>query len=203
MPQLKDLFDVRLRADFVGRNAELDFLLHILDPDGPLVVYLHGIAGAGKSILLEVFTRRARASGATVIRLDCHAVEPTEAGFLSELAAAIGGVPGSPQDVALRLGRVGTRVIVALATYEVFRLMDAWLRQAFVPLLPDNVRFVLCGREGPVSAWLSAPGWRGLFKTIRLDSLDQRSALEFLSRAGVGPKEAKHLEGICHGHPRL
>ena len=92
-------------------------------------------------------------------------------------------------------------MIVALDTYEAYRLMDSWLRQMFVPLLPDNVRFVLCGREAPVSAWLSAPGWSGLFKAIRLDSLDQRSALEFLARAGVPSDQAKHLERICHGLP--
>jgi hypothetical protein len=201
MPQLKDLLDRRLVVDFVGRHEELGFLLQTLDQDGPLVVYLHGIAGVGKSTLLEAFTRRARDTGTTVIRLDCQAIEPTEAGLLSELAVATGGAPSSPQDVAVRLGQMGTRVIVALDTYEAFRLMDSWLRQVFVPLLPDNVRFVLCGREGPVTAWLSAPGWCGLFKAIRLDSLDQHSALEFLSRAGMTPEEARRLEGICHGHP--
>ncbi len=201
MPQLKDLLDRQLAVDFVGRNEELSFLLQTLDHDGPLVVYLHGIAGVGKSTLLEVFTQRARAGGATVIRLDCQAIEPTEAHLLSELAVATGGVAGSRQQLAARLGQVGTRVIVALDTYEAFRLLDSWLRQVFIPLLPDNVRFVLCGREAPVRAWLSAPGWNGLFKAIRLDSFDQRSALEFLSRAGVPPEEAKRLEGICHGLP--
>src|SRR5947209_16303533 len=49
---------------------------------------LHGIAGTGKSTLLEAFTQRARAAGATVIRLDCRTIEATEAGFLSELIAA-------------------------------------------------------------------------------------------------------------------
>src|SRR5947209_20463067 len=92
---------------------------------------LHGIAGTGKSTLLEAFTQRARAAGATVIRLDCRTIEPTEAGFLSELIAATGGAPSSPQEVAARLCQVGTRVIVALDTYEVFRLMDSWLRQIF------------------------------------------------------------------------
>ena len=177
MPQLKDLLDRRLEVDFVGRSEELGFLLQTLDQDGPLVVYLHGIAGVGKSTLLEVFTQRARVGGATVIRLDCQAIEPTEAHLLCELALATGGVASSPQQLAARLGQVGTRVIVALDTYEAYRLMDSWLRQVFIPLLPDNVRFVLCGREAPVRAWLSAPGWNGLFKAIRLDSLDQRSCI--------------------------
>jgi hypothetical protein len=52
-----------------------------------------------------------------------------------------------------------------------------------------------------VTAWFSAPGWHGLFKAVRLDCLDHRSALEYLSRTGVPPEEAKRLEGICHGHP--
>ena len=201
MPQLKELLDRRVAVDFVGRSEELGLLLQMLDPDGPLVMYLHGIAGVGKSTLLEAFTQRARARGATVIRLDCQAIEPTEARLLSGLAAATGGVASSPQEVAARLGQVGIRVIVALDTYEAYRLMDSWLRHTFIPLLPDNVRFVLCGREAPVTAWLSTPGWKGLFKAIRLDSLDQRSALEFLSRAGVPAEQAKHLEGICHGLP--
>ena len=201
MAQLKDLLDRRLAVDFVGRSEELGILLQTLDQDGPLVVYLHGIAGVGKSTLLEAFTQRARAGGATVIRLDCQAIEPTEVRLLCELAVATGAAASSPREVAARLGQVGTRVIVALDTYEAYRLMDSWLRQIFVPLLPDNVRFVLCGREAPVSAWLSTPGWSGLFKAIRLDSLDQRSALEFLARAGVPSDQAEHLERICHGLP--
>lgn len=166
-----------------------------------MIAYVYGIAGSGKTTVLDAFAGHARAAGATVIRLDCQAVEPTQAGLLSQLAAATGGSPGSPQDVAQRLGHVGTRVILALDTYEVFRLMDTWLRQVFIPLLPDNVRVVLSGREAPVSAWFSAPGWRGLFKAIRLDSLDQHSSLEFLARAGVPLQEAKWLDSICHGHP--
>ena len=163
------------------RNSR--FSCRRLNPTGPVIACLYGIAGSGKTTLLEAFTRHARAEGPTVIRLDCQAIEPTQAGLLSQLAAATGGAPGSAQDVAQRLGRVGARVIVALDTYEAFRLMDTWLRQVFTPLLPDNVRFVFSGREAPVTAWYSAPGWRGLFKAIRLDSLDQQS------RAGVsGPR---------------
>src|SRR5262249_46912874 len=154
------------------------------------------IAGSGKSTLLDVFAQRARAAGATVIRLDCKGIEPTPAGMLAELAVATGGSPGSPEQTAGRLARVGTRVIVALDTYEVFRLMDSWLRQVFVPLVPDHVRFVLCGREAPLSAWFSTPGWNGFFKAIPLDCLDSASALELLSRAGLSPDEARRLAAI-------
>jgi hypothetical protein len=38
------------------------------------------------------------------------------------------------------LGIVFPLVVLALDTYEVFRLLDAWLRNTFVPSLPENVR---------------------------------------------------------------
>ena len=201
MPRVRDLLDRQVAGSFVGRTEELGLLHDALADDGPVVVYLHGIAGIGKSRLLGAFCQSAREEGATVMWLDCRGVEPTEAGLLAELALATGGPPGPAEEIAARLGQVGAKVIVALDTYELFRLMDAWLRQVFLPKLPDNVRFVLCGREAPVTAWLSDPGWHGLFRSIRLESLEQRDAAELLSRAGVPGEDAKYLDGICHGHP--
>ncbi|HUE21820.1 MAG TPA: winged helix-turn-helix domain-containing protein [Bryobacteraceae bacterium] len=201
MPRVRDLLDRQVAGSFVGRTEELNLLHDILADAGPVVVHLHGIAGIGKSRLLGAFIQVARAEGAIVLRLDCRAIEPTEAGLLSELATASGGVAGPPEEIAARLGRVGAKIVVALDTYEVFRLMDTWLRQAFLPMLPDNVRFILCGREAPVTAWLSDPGWHGLFRSIRLESLERRDSAELLFRAGVAKEDAKSLAGICHGHP--
>ena len=201
MPRVQDLLDRRVAGNFVGRTEELCSLLEILADEGPVVVHLHGIAGIGKSRLLGVFAESARAEGATVIRLDCREIEPTEAGFLSALGTASGGLSGSADEIATRLGHVGIRVIVTLDTYEVFRLMDTWLRQVFLPILPDNVRFVLCGREAPVTAWQSDPGWHSLFRSIHLESLEQRDAAELLARAGVSAETAKFLCSVCHGHP--
>lgn len=201
MPRVRDLLDRRMAGSFVGRTEDLGSLLEILADNGPVVVHLHGIAGVGKSRLLGAFALSARAEGASVIQLDCRGVEPTEAGFLSELGAASGGIPGSAEEIASRLGHVGAKVIVALDTYEVFRLMDTWLRQVFLPLLPDNVRFVLCGRETPVTAWLSDPGWQSLFKSVRLEPLKQRDAIDLLRRTGVTADDARFLSGICRGHP--
>ena len=201
MPRVRELLDRQLAGSFSGRSEELCSLREILADVGPVVAYLHGIAGIGKSRLLGAFAHIAREQGVTVIILDCRGIEPTETGVLTELATAIGGAPGSAEEIAARLGQVGTKVVVALDTYEVFRLMDTWLRQVFLPIVPDNVRFILCGREAPVTAWLSDPGWHGLFKSIRLESLEQRDAAELLSRAGVPVEDAKYLAGICRGHP--
>lgn len=201
MRRVRDLLDRHSEDNFIGRRKELASIRELLVDDGPVVVCLHGIAGIGKSRLLGAFAQRARAEGATVVVLDCRRIEPTEAGLLGELAPALGGAAGSAEEIAARFTRLGERVIVALDTYEVFRLMDTWLRQVFLPMLPDNVRFILCGREAPVSAWFSDPGWSGLFKTIRLESLEQPDAVQLLSRAGVPVDGIGRLAGICHGHP--
>ena len=86
---------------------------------------------------LETFAIAARRCGATIVRLDCRAIEPTEAGFLRELTGAIlGADSASAEDTTDRLAVLGDPVVVALDNYEVFRLMDGWLHQVFAPALP-------------------------------------------------------------------
>src|SRR5437588_535932 len=111
----------------IGRAEEQAALLKCLEPDGPRVIHLHGVAGVGKSTLLEAFASAARRSGATTVPLDCRAIEPTEAGLLRELVSAIGGEETTAEDAADRLGTLGNAVVVALDNYELFRLMDGWL----------------------------------------------------------------------------
>ena len=77
MTRVRELLARRSSDAFVGRAAEMAALLECLEPGGPLVVHVHGIGGIGKSTLLDAFCDQARAGHATVIRIDCRAVEPT------------------------------------------------------------------------------------------------------------------------------
>ena len=113
----------------VGRDDEMDVLRRLLGEDGPLVVFVHGIAGIGKSALVEAFGVEARAAGATVLRLDCRSIEPTERGFLAALEAKTGGELTTAEAAATRLDGLGERVVLVLDTYELARLLDPWLRQ--------------------------------------------------------------------------
>jgi hypothetical protein len=199
--RISDLVMQRAVESFVGREEELGLLLQSLQDDAPPVVQVYGIGGIGKSSLLEAFASEARGRGATVVRLDCRVIEPTESGFLHELGALVGGHPSSVEEAAHRLDRLGSRVILTLDTYEVFRLMDTWLRQVFIPALSDNVRVIIVGREPPVAAWLATPGWQGLFRSITLGPLTERDSLELLSQAGVGEIEARRINRFVRGHP--
>ena len=200
-PRVGDLLKRRAKESFVGRRDERIALLDILKEKGPLVVFVHGIAGIGKSSLAQAFSEEARARGATVVLLDCRSIEPTERGFIHELGMAIGSDLDTADEATERLGRLGQRVVLVLDTYELFRLMDTWLRQVFIPKLPDNIRVVLCGREAPVSAWVTSPQWQGLFRGISLGPLESPDALEILSYAGIKEEEARRINRLAHGHP--
>jgi AAA ATPase domain len=141
----------RRRIPFVGREAELRALEELLCGETQ-VICLHGIAGMGKSGVLRAFVQRAREGGASVIELDCRTVEPTEWGFLQ----AVGGLD-DVSELARHLRGFAPPVALALDHYEVFRLMDTWLRQVLVPSLPAGVSVVLAGRERPVAGWLEFP----------------------------------------------
>ena len=199
--RVRDLLARRSTDAFVGREEELAALLGTLGPGGPLIVHLHGIAGIGKSSLIEAFAARARGRRATVVRLDCRAIEPTARGFIHDLTAAIGGDATTPDKVASRLARLGGRVVLVLDNYEVFRLLDTWLRQVFVPALRDNVRVILAGREPPVAAWLAAPGWQGLFRSLTLGPLPDPEAIELLRSLGVEEADARRINRFARGHP--
>lgn len=197
-PRVRQLMDDQA-ADLVGRDHEWAVLRQLLGEGGPLVVFIHGIAGVGKSALADALALEARTSGATVIRLEGGAFEPTERGFLTALATRTGGQPTTVEDAAARLESIGARVIVILDQYEVLRVLDPWVRGTFVPALPDTVRLVLSGRDAPMTGWPSALG--GLFRGLALESLGHDEALELLAHAGIGHDDADRIFRLARGHP--
>lgn len=187
-------------AGLVGRDDEMEILRQLLGGDGgPLVVFVHGIAGIGKSALAEAFAVEARTRGATVLRLDGRAIEPTERGFLAALQGKTGGDVATAEDAAARLSHLGTRVILIVDTYEVLRLLDPWLRQTFVPALTDNVRIVMSGRESPMTGWPSDLG--SLFRGVPLENLRRDEAEALLGRVGLGSDDAERIYRLARGHP--
>jgi Transcriptional regulatory protein, C terminal len=200
--QIATLLDQRASHGFVGRARERELLTQLLAPDPSiLIVHLHGIGGVGKSTLLDMALTDARAAGATVVRLDCRTMEPTERGFLLELGAAVGAASDRVDELAARLGGLGPLVVLALDNYEVYGLMDTWLRQVFLPSLDANLRVIVAGREPPLPTWFASPAWQGLFRSLPLGPLDGDDALELLRRCEVSDEAADDIARIARGHP--
>jgi hypothetical protein len=201
MQKLGDIVSERALAAFAGRAREVEALLQLFEHGGPLALYVHGVAGIGKSSLLEMFAARVRATGGRVVRIDCRTVEPTAQGFLTELSDALGQPLLSVDEVVERLASFDEKIVIALDTYEVFRLMDTWIRQVFIPSLPVNVRVAIASRNPPSAAWRTTPGWQGLFRNLLLEPLSDTEALGFLTMSGIAPDVARRINLIARGHP--
>src|SRR5207244_12248705 len=121
-------------------------------------------------------------------------------GFTPGPGAAVGALASTWGAVSELIVRLGHRVVLVLDTYEVFRFLDTWLRETFLPSLGANVRLVLAGREPPVTDWLASARWHALVRSVALEPLGDAPALELLSRNGVGEREALHIKRFVHGH---
>jgi hypothetical protein len=193
---LQSTLDQRAGA-LIGRERERAALLELVERDTPLVGVVHGIAGVGKSALLQAAAVDARARGTRVVALDGRTFEPTERGFLTSLGAALGTPLTTISDATGALAG-DARVLLMIDTQEQLRLLDAWLRQSFVPALPENVRLLLAGRDAP-SAWQRDLG--DLLRTIRLDNLSDEVARTLLRRAGLSDAIAGRVARRARGHP--
>lgn len=188
------------RGLFVGRRTELDRLCALLTDGAAQVNFVHGVSGNGKSALLRQLALHAAPPASALIALDCQEIEPTEHGFRKALAAAAGAGDACDDDRDVTwLGDCAERVVVCLDQYEVLRLLDTWLRQAFVPSLPPNVRLLIAGREEPHTAWNRLPA--GTFEALRLGPLSAADSVTLLGGLGVDGAPAHAIARFAGGHP--
>lgn len=174
----------------VGREEELSTLEDLVLSGDQAVIYVHGIAGIGKSVLIRALAGRLAATGAQVLCLDCRTIEPTERGLLSALG--VDDVHATHRD-----GEALPTLLV-LDHYEVFRLMDTWIRQELVPSLLEHSRLLLSGREPPVAAWFSVLSG---FRSMPLPALRDEDAMLLLESLGVRPGASRRINQIARGHP--
>lgn len=182
----------RQASEITGREPERAQLERVLGPDGPVVAYIHGLAGVGKTTLLHAFAAEAREAGAAVLELDGHVVPATQREFL----AALGGT--TVEEAAAALGARGERVVLILDTFEMLAMLDYWLCRVMLPALPSNVRVVIGGRNAPFERWRS---YGPLLCSIPLSNLSPGEADELLRRNGVDSETAPRINAVAHGHP--
>jgi hypothetical protein len=197
---IRDRLSLNARAQLIGRTGELGALRQALTEGVPIVVHLHGLPGIGKSAVAAAFAEDVRSSGATALTVECGAVEPTERGLLDELGRIL-HCNGRRDDVAAALAGLPSPVLLVFDGYEVFGLLDAWIRQVLLPTLPDRVLVLLASRLPPSDAWTEAPAWQGLFRAMPLGLLSDGAAVELLTRLDVPGEDAPRIMGFAAGHP--
>jgi hypothetical protein len=182
-------------------TRELSRLESVHVPDGPWVVVVHGIGGIGKSSLLSAFVENSRRSELAVASLDCASIEPTERGFLAWFCALAGHPEQNVEQLARSLELPRSPLVLALDHYEAFRLLDAWLRNVFVPAFSGRVRIVVASREAPLLQWSTDPVLGPHFSSLRMETLEKSEAAELLERAGVPEGARSSILRLADGHP--
>jgi len=190
---------------FVGRKRELDLLIHAFNaPELPFIVaYMHGQGGIGKSFLLQNLIHKISPDASQAIFIDCRDTEPTSTGFVNRLKIALDIKSENPSldDIFSHLFKIKHRMLLCLDQYENFILMDAWLRQVFVPGLPDNFLIVIASRYAPKTAWLTTPGWQDLFRELELQELSEDESTQMLETRNLTMVQIQKVMHFAHGHP--
>jgi hypothetical protein len=203
----------RLRQ-FVGREAECALFQSALTADELpfFVVYVFGPGGVGKTFLLKQFASIAESHSALAIYLDGRNFEPAPGGFLNAVHSAAQaqlGQPATPSngtEPSLKelwpwLNIAGKRCVMLVDTYEMLAPLDGWLREEFLPAMPDNVVLVLAGRQAPSPAWRADPVWQTLIHAIPLRNLDPEESRVFLAQRSVPEQQHQAVLSFTHGHP--
>lgn len=197
---IRDRLSSNARARLIGREDELGALRQALADDAPVVVYLHGLPGIGKSALAAAFAEEVRSGGGVVLVVECGAVEPTEFGLCRELGRTL-GCEEDLEAIAAAFAARPPPALLLFDGYEVFRLLDAWMRQVLVPALPDRVLVLFASKFPPSAAWTEAPAWQTLFQVLPLGPLSNGAAVELLTRLGVAGQAIGPITRFAAGHP--
>lgn len=183
-----DVLAVSWRKVFTGRVAELRLLgdLMLSGERGCFVVWLHGMAGVGKSTLLRRFAEEAEAHGRVTRSVDLRHAAPTPEAFLAALEAQ-----GAPEDAQVLL----------IDSAESLGPLEQWLRDVFLPGMPSRPLLVVGGRLPPSAEWRTDPQWWHALRSVELTGMDEAEAALLLRNRFVDEAEVPGIVRAAHGLP--
>ncbi|MCI3273814.1 FxSxx-COOH system tetratricopeptide repeat protein [Streptomyces cylindrosporus] len=173
---------------FVGREAEVRLLEETLDTDRGRVVAVHGLGGVGKTTLAAYVAARNTAEGRVVWWARAETGEEIDAGLV-DFARAL-----QPVLAVLPADTLRERAL------QWFSAHDDWMLVLDDVDQPDDVRGLLA-RLNPRGRVLvttrRSGGWHGVATDLRIDALDEPSAIELFRRiSDAGGANASGLTGI-------
>lgn len=195
---IADLLERGSAENLIGRTRELALLSELLAPSGPVVAYVHGPYGIGKSALLAALQTPLAFRGIYNVRIDGNAVAPQPEAVIRAIASALGAECRTLPELVSVLGG-DRRTFIVIDNIDALRLTASWLRRDFVPALPAHTRLALAGRLPPPVAWVTDLG--AMFMSIPLVSLPREAALTALREMGLDDDAAGRIWEISRGHP--
>lgn len=199
--RLADRLSAARRRQFVGRDAELAvFRSALTASELPFyILYIHGPGGVGKTTLLQQYALICTQLHIATSYLDAREVQPSPDAFVQALQQAF-QLPASEPLVDV-LAANPERHVLLLDAFEYLASLDEWLRNTFLPQLPDNLLIVLCGRLAPSVVWRADPGWQTLIRTTQLRNLHPDESRSYLTQRQLPAEQHQAILDFTHGHP--
>lgn len=188
------------RSRFVGRRAELELFQAALSRSAFdfSVLYIYGPGGMGKTTLLREFARLAAEAGRTPVTLDARHLDASPGGFLTALQMMLDLPPEhSPLDAVAAM----PSLVLLVDTCELLAPLEAWLRDVFLPQLPEHAIVVMAGRQQPAAAWRADDGWGALTRIISLRNLRPEESAAYLTAQGIPAQDIDCVLSVTYGHP--
>ncbi|GAB7037713.1 hypothetical protein [Catenuloplanes niger] len=135
--------------------------------------------------MLRRFADLAVTRGRTAVEVDGKAVIGGTAAFESEAA----GVFAAELPVLL------------IDAFEHCQGLEGWLRDRFLPRLPDRTVIAVAGRRPLDLGWRTDPGWGPLVRVLPVGALTAAESAELLRARGVAAEQQPDLVAYANGHP--
>jgi hypothetical protein len=196
---IADLIRQGRRTTLAGRDAELRLLRQVTAPGGPVVVYVHGPPGIGKTALISALDACLEDEGVRRLHIAAGAVEPTPTAILTALGRVLDHEARTVAELAGALASVKDVTVVVVDDIDTWRLAASWLRADLLPALPAITRFVLAGTVPPPPAW--SIGYGQYFLDIKLGALPRAESDAAVAAAGLSAEIAERIWLLSGGHP--
>src|SRR5215471_13175749 len=134
---IADLIRQGRRTALAGRSSELRLLRQVTAAGGPVVVYVHGPAGIGKTALISALDACLEDEGVRRLHVAAGAVEPTPTAILTALGRAIDQEARTVAELAKALANVKNLTVVMVDDVDTWRLAVSWLRSDLLPRSPQ------------------------------------------------------------------
>lgn len=199
--RLAERLNAARRRQFVGRAGEQAlFQSALASAQWPFqLLYIFGPGGVGKTSLLNEFGRLSREARVTALYLDARDIDPTPDAFQAALRRVLQLDP--PEAPPTYLAGQPQRYVLLLDTVENLAPLETWLREVFLPDLPENVLVVMAGRNALSTAWRADPGWQTLVRVVPLRNLSPDEGRTYLAQHGIPQDQYTAVLNFTHGHP--
>ncbi len=198
---IADLLRRGRRTALAGRDAELNLLRQLASDDGPVVAYVHGPVGIGKSALLAAFETWLAGENHPCIRIEAGEIEPRPEAIVAAIAGALGHPTTYTSELAAHLvATLADRpTVIMVDDVDTWRLAASWLRMELVPAMPASTRFVFAGATAPPAQWSAE--YAQYFLDMWLGNLSREASDAAVAEAGLEPSVAARIWQLTGGHP--